>query len=97
MITSVDVLRRARNLYGRAPSHAAALDLPVEGTYCPITAISTALGPNLGWRGYTDQLAQAAGLNSGEHPISVVRWNAKASTEEVLAAFDRAIAQAEDA
>lgn len=84
-VSTVDVLRAARDLYAQAPSHAPkGEDLPA-GRYCPLTAIGTASGSYSLARPAENAFYEAVGW------VGVVRWSATHSTEEVLAAFDRAI------
>ena len=78
----------ARALYAENPSHAPA------GTYtrhCPVVCIDRAGG----WDDKAQRaLGDAAGLTfdaPGGVRMAIIRWNAAATTEEVLAAFDRAI------
>jgi hypothetical protein len=89
IVSTVDVLRLARDLYARAPSHIP-LDQPVEpGRHCPLTAIVAA--ETVGGDRLAGYAAKAALRNVVGFGMSIPRWNAAHSTEEVLAAFDLAI------
>lgn len=79
-----DELRKARERYGSAPSHASAYSLPEPGTYCALTAFTR--------HGYSEHSAAAFALFRDQVGAEgVVRFNAYHTTEEVLAVFDRAI------
>lgn len=87
-----DVLRAARELYAQAPSHADVCDDPEPGTHCVLSATdaaSMALGTGDAGCGADRVLRQAIGGRE------LVSWNAESSTETVLAAFDRAIREAD--
>lgn len=89
MNPTVEVLRKARALYEANPSHAPADEMPEPGCECPITALCTAdeaLGG--GYLGALIALRRAAGAEAN----FLAEWNAEHSTDEVLAAFDTAIA-----
>lgn len=92
--TTLQVLVEARETYATNPSHVP-LTRPVEsGKSCAVTAIGVGLIHN--WS-EAQQLALEALRKAIAGPgTCVVTWNAKHSTEEVLAAFDRAI-EAEEA
>jgi hypothetical protein len=86
--TTLDILRHARDLYAYAPSHAPFRDAPEPGTHCIVTALITASNADVlspAYRAARDPLYRVIGE-------SLPDWNAEHSTEEVLAAFDRAIA-----
>lgn len=87
---TAEVLRLARKLYAANPSHAPADVYPESGCECPITALAMAQmdthAPNEVWLAAHAALAIATGCEEG-----LPRWNAEHTTEEVLAAFDRAI------
>lgn len=87
-----EVLRKARDLYAANPSHVAADRYPGEGTHCPLTAVWETAGFGMP-RGIDAQrfLRRAAGT------IAIQDWNAENSTETVLAAFDKAITEADNA
>jgi hypothetical protein len=87
-----DVLRRARDLYAANPSHCDADRYPEYGTYCPLTAVWETAGFGMP-RGMDAQrfLLRAAGTRA------IPDWNAENSTETVLAAFDKAITEADNA
>ncbi len=81
------VLIAARSLYAADPSHAP------RGQFtnrCPVRCIDRCAD---GWHdGEVEQaLADAAGLGRYDIRREIIDWNAIATTEEVLAAFDRAI------
>lgn len=85
--TTLDVLRDARALYSENPSHAAKDEIPAKGTFCAVTALSTAAEQHSGFDGAYGALLRATGAEDGQ----LYAWNAEHTTEEVLAAFDRAI------
>jgi hypothetical protein len=89
MATVLEVLERGRELYAAAPSHVPDPDIPRPGTHCVVTAIF-ADGRRLH---NPAEFAQAAMVKAvaGNSVCSLVHWNAEHTTEEVLAAFDRAI------
>lgn len=91
MSTTVEVLRKARELYAQAPSHAPSGEWPAEGTYCVSTAIGTAGGASKAMLDAHDFFEGVIGT-----PL-IPEWNAESSTETVLAAFDRAIKNKERA
>jgi hypothetical protein len=83
--STVDILCRARALYASAPSHVADPALPDVGTYCALLAL-TGSGASVDCPA-ANALRKAMDLGGG----CIVDWNAEHTTEEVLAAFDRAI------
>lgn len=84
----LDTLVRARELYAAAPSHAPVDTFPAPGTVCAATALEDAGSRSAyRYRPVAHALAMAMGADRG-----IARWNAEHTTEEVLAAFDRAIA-----
>jgi hypothetical protein len=87
-MTTVEILRRARALYEANPSHAGLGEMPSEGTVCVVWAVERAAETPAGVRsigGAYEALYRAVGTHN------LVPWNAKSTTAEVLAAFDRAI------
>lgn len=85
-VSTVEVLRQARELYARAPSHAGVDETPKRGTYCVVHAIAAVARD--GEQMFLSEMA----LRFAARPHgSLVAWNAENSTETVLAAFDRAI------
>jgi hypothetical protein len=94
-VTTAELLRQARERYAGAPDHTPRGEFPRCG-YCAATALGTDGGPEI--RAAEKALAEAAGLDTGDIHWgargAIIEWNAKASTAEVLAAFDRAIANA---
>jgi hypothetical protein len=84
-----ELLRQARALYAAAPSHAAPGYMPALGTYCVITAITIA-ALNDPARGQDATFAEDALVRAASGG-DIIAWNANATTDEVLAAFDRAI------
>jgi hypothetical protein len=91
-MTTVEILRRARALYEANPSHAGLNEMPGEGTVCVVWAVEKALEAPPGTPaafgsigGAYEALYRAVGTHN------LVPWNAKSTTAEVLAAFDRAI------
>jgi hypothetical protein len=97
--TVVEVLRRGRELYASAPSHAADPGIPERGTYCPLTATLKACGdafPSWDWMVAQEAMNAAdVELRRAAGSWRLVSWNAENSTETVLEAWDRAIAIAE--
>jgi hypothetical protein len=87
---AVDILCRARELYAAAPSHAAPCEMPDPGTRCVIFALRDAAGGS--WTGAHQGVLAALEKAMGNPILGPVPWNAEHTTEEVLAAFDRAIA-----
>lgn len=83
-MTTAELLRGARALYAKNPSHAGEGSLPEDGCECVMTALHAVAE----WStdDAYDALCDAAGIESG-----LVAWNAEHTTEEVLAAFDTAI------
>ena len=94
-MTTVEVLHAARELYATNPSHVPYPETPAYGTYCAVTAISHS-AMRLWSGGLYDNAREALARATGNPPwVSIPRWNAEHSTEEVLAAFDEAIANEE--
>lgn len=87
-MTVVEVLRKARELYAASPSHVPSGDVPTPGTVCAVTAIDRASGPGFI---YCFEAEYALLRACGPWALGVVTWNAEHTTEEVLAAFDKAI------
>lgn len=87
-MTTVEVLRAARALYEGNPSHVPCGEWVPAGCYCPLTALSAVTGLSVTVTGSPAYMAlcDAASIAS-----NVAEWNAKHTTDEVLAAFDRAI------
>lgn len=86
MSSTVEVLRQARELYARAPSHAGVDETPEHGTYCPLYALLYVTREGDQYFPAEMSLRRAMGFGGG-----IVAWAAENSTETVLAAFDRAI------
>lgn len=86
-MSTVEVLRAARELYAAKPSHAPVGQSPRPGTHCVVYAVSR----------QTDAGAHHAlgAFALAIETTEIVEWNATHSTAEVLAAFDRAIANEE--
>jgi hypothetical protein len=95
------VLRKARDLYAANPSHVAA-EIPVaHGEHCPYTAIMES--------GVVDRDTRLSALDVLQAAVEIppnrrsglwgptAKWNAENSTETVLAAFDKAITEADNA
>lgn len=91
MLTTVEVLRQARALYAEAPSHAPLGTYPESWEVCAVTAC----GFDAGYGEAVRALAIAAGIERDFPRSAVIEWNAKATTADVLAAFDKAIATEE--
>jgi hypothetical protein len=96
------VLRKARALYAANPSHASLMSCPTYPAVCVVTAtMNAAFEMELG----LDEADAADAflmcmLNLGDAAVSVnplLVWNAENSTETVLAAFDKAITEADNA
>lgn len=85
-MTTAEVLRDARALYAANPSHAGSGTDPDPGTHCVIYAVNTAAAED----GPFDS-AISAFTSAIDSSDCLVNWNAEHTTEEVLAAFDRAI------
>lgn len=83
-MTTAEILRGARALYAANPSHAGEGKMPEDGCECVMTALMAVV--EWGTDGAYDALCDAAGIESG-----LVAWNAEHTTEQVLAAWDRAI------
>jgi hypothetical protein len=94
-MTTVEALREARALYAAAPSHVPHPQCPGDGRHCPMTAIHDATRRRLDPLGRDAVHPDVYLRRAMGHTDSIVDWNAKHSTEEVLAAFDRAIELAE--
>jgi hypothetical protein len=91
-MTTADLLRSARAKYAAKPSHAPADQYPDDGE-CPITALTHVC---MTWGNdfrFCRRAESALERTIGTHDIPA--WNAEHSTEDVLAAFDRAIELAE--
>jgi hypothetical protein len=85
----LDTLVRGRELYAAAPSHAPLDRLPAPGTLCAVMALEDAGARRaIHYIPVADALLDAM----GDTAVSIAHWNADHTTEEVLAAFDRAIA-----
>jgi hypothetical protein len=91
-MTTAEILRAARALYAASPSHAPAHEYPCDGE-CPITALTKVMleDDHLWPQNIEAERALARAADTDGIP----EWNETASTAEVLAAFDRAIAAAE--
>jgi hypothetical protein len=85
------VLRKARDLYAANPSHAPFPLLPPRGTYCAVLAIYRAPGS------INEHLEAEQTLTDVAGGRDLIDWNAENSTETVLAAFDKAITEADNA
>lgn len=88
-----NVLRKARDLYAANPSHALwAYDIE-PGANCVVSAV-------WGVPGVSDRdilLEAERALYSTAQCRHLATWNAAVSTETVLAAFDKAITEADNA
>lgn len=89
--TQLAVMRRAREIYAAAPSHADPGVTPDDGTYCAVTACSQARREH-GGRYFVDSWGLLDDHCYSRHHMSVVRFNATHSTDEVLALFDEVLA-----
>jgi hypothetical protein len=94
VVSVVETLRRARERYADTGTHTPFGRMHKPGECCAVTALDFT-----GALSETPQniLGLAAGLapDATGYRIPVIKWNAAASTDEVLAAYDRAIAYAE--
>ncbi len=81
MTTPVEDLTLARNLYATSPSHCDSFDYPERGTYCIITALTTAGAPVYP----SHQIMRI--VCQGE----LTAYVAEHTTEEVVARFNEAI------
>lgn len=94
-MNTLDILKGARELYASAPSHAQRGHHPAPGCYCPVTALDAAAGRSAPAETLS-ALEGAASLFGGSMAGArrvIIDWNAHHTTGEVLAAFDRAIAE----
>ncbi len=85
---TLETLIKARALYASAPSHCRERGMPELGTYCPVTALYHA-------QGGLHIVGVSTGLSALRDAMGngyVTAYNAEHTTEEVLAAFDKAIA-----
>jgi hypothetical protein len=87
---TVEILRRGRALYAAHPSHAPFEAQPEVGCQCLVTAVGCDPLALLA-------IADAAPFKMFNTNEGAIRWNAEHTTEEVLAAIDRAIELAESA
>lgn len=87
-MTTLKILRAARALYERSPSHVGGVGLPEEGTICPLLALTDA-AEDIDC--LTRRTPAVDRLRAAMGTTSIVDWNATHTTLEVLAAFDRAI------
>lgn len=88
------VLRKARDLYAANPSHCDPWNFPAPGSFCPLSAVYKVMGVNYSHH-VIEALRSAVGIQ--RKSVSIPEWNAKNSTETVLAAFDKAITEADNA
>lgn len=96
MSNTSNLLAAARDLYAANPSHAVPHTDPAPGTYCVITALCTAetrldLIDTDCYLAAAEAFVAVAGLDA-RRGDTLARYNADASTEEVLAVFDATIA-----
>lgn len=88
-MTVVDLLRDARKRYAAAPSHAPRGERVPTGQVCLVMAFTEAVMSN-----HSADFAAELVFCTANRIEDTVDWNAEHSTEEVLEAFDRAIAEA---
>lgn len=81
-----DILTQARDLYAGSPNHVPSGCMLPSGTYCMISAVCSVEGKT--WEEENEALDALYLVVDTE---SLVDFNVEHSTEEVLAAFDRAI------
>lgn len=99
MNATYELLTRAREMYAKAPSHAPYGEGCENWKYCPMLAIElqntelTARGIFPHRNDAMTALARAAGLADEDIRRRIIVWNSETSTEEVVAAFDRAITE----
>lgn len=98
-MTTVEVLREARALYEANPDHTPYGGIQEPDHFCLIGACNQSAYAVAGcldadyWNTRAALLARlAAATGAGNLSRHLIGWNATHSTEEVLAAFDRAIA-----
>lgn len=84
-LTASDILQSARDIYAAAPSHAPYGAPFPDDEHCILTAVDLAAHGEGNYSEVVDRLIMAAGTDD------LIDFNAKHSTAEVLAAFDRAI------
>lgn len=89
VMTTAEGLRAARARYAANPSHVAPDGIVPFNSHCPITAMTDV---ELMCGAVYSAMRHAFSAVIGPTPIPT--WNAEHTTEEVLAAFDRAIAEA---
>jgi hypothetical protein len=93
--TVLDVLREARELYAANPSHAPYGCTP-GAEYCIVTACYAAdCGYGGGALDALKAAVDATEVDRAEFNKRIISWNAEHTTEEVLEAWDRAIASLE--
>lgn len=85
-LTTLDVLKQARDIYAAAPSHARSCTEIAPGTNCVLTAIYYVSGPV-----DVRKRAEQSFREIVRVPF-VGQWNADNTTEVVLEAWDRVIA-----
>lgn len=96
-MTVEDVLREARRLYAEHPSHAPSGHFPAAGTVCVVLAIDDALEDltredwTRDWEYLYNGAQRAFAVAIGGDTQEIVAFNAEHTTDEVLAAFDKAI------
>lgn len=84
-----EVLAEARDIYAAAPTHVPHPQHPPKGTYCALTALLEVTDSRRHAHKDTQEAYHVMyGVLGGEN---LVDFNATHSTEEVVAAFDRAI------
>lgn len=88
-MTVVDLLRDAKKRYAAAPSHARLGEKVAPGRVCVVMALNEASSSDS-----DAYYAAKHALRASVPTLALADWNAEHSTEEVLEAFDRAIAEA---
>ena len=89
MKSTLEVLREARALYAASPCHLPGYEEVPKGQHCVYTALTAAKPVDRVFHDYAEPIRDVV----GRYDLS--NWNAEVSTEEVLAAFDAAIAAEE--
>lgn len=96
MKSTLDVLKDARALYSENPSHASCGVEVADGTRCVVYALWDASHYDHAAMFPAEEILwDAAGITNPNARMKLIDWNARSSTETVLAAFDQAISACE--
>ena len=91
-MTAADYLRKARETYAERGDHTPPFGVVPSGKVCMLTALtSQEIPPNENLEAYGDAYRALAAVAREGVEGGVVYFNADHTTEEVLAAYDRAI------